>query len=372
MKNPFQKETAISKIEKQIAQFEAQRAELEKKKTIVEQLLAEHKTTMRAFVRDNPTLDPPAELRHPVSIARDHLEAITESMTEADEQLIELRSALISARDQAERDTAADADEALADFVDREFAPAIATATAAISKACTAYLARMPEGLAVVESRPWARPLGHPRSNADRYNRNEILAAILAESLFAAAPDAFEAQDSARGRTHILQRLFSLDQTVPQTFVEEALPAAARNPAKLLLSDRLRARAAAKRAGTPAAVDRAPEPEPTPQPPRPGLEDVEVFATKHFAYQADEFGTPIICGRRWVHNVPSLAADAAVAAEVALRTDTPEGKDAFDAEKEYRRQSGSTGDHFIELEGCVNLGDPCNFLGRDGELAAAE
>lgn len=371
MRNILKKDP-ISAARDHIARVEAAIVKITTKIDLTEKEVEKHRAARRDHIRADPGAEIPGEIRHGLDIAERMLVANREERAELDAHLRELQDALASARDQAERDAAAAADEALADFVDREFAPAIANATAAIGKACAAYLARMPEGLAVVESRPWSRPAGHFQSNSSCFSREEILAGILAESLFASVPDAFEAQDTARGYTNVLQRLFEIEQAVPQMFVDGALPPAAGNPAKLLLSDRLRARAAAKRAGAPAAIDRAPEPEPAPPVPRSGLKEVEVFATKHFAYQADESAKPRIVGRRWIHNVPSLVADAALAAEVALRTDTREGKDAFEAEKEYRRQSGSTGDRFIQIEDCVDLGDPCDFLDRGDELAAAE
>ncbi|MES0100902.1 hypothetical protein [Mesorhizobium sp. M0019] len=371
VKNPFSKSSPISKIEADIAQKEAARGELTKKQSLVDKALEEHKTAMRAFVRDNPSLDPPAELRHSVAIARDHLEAIVESIAEGDQQLVDLRTALAATRDQDTRDEAARADEALADFVDKEVAPELAKAAAIFGKACAAFMARVPEGLNVVEARSWSREQHHPLRHHDHFIPAELLRAIVAENLFAAAPDLFEHRSSVFGRDQVLARMFGLDRQIPEMRSDGTPPAAIRDPATVLLSDRLRARAAAKRAGQPTAVDSDPAPAAAPEPDIAA--DVEVFATRDFAFVENASGRHHICQRRWVHLVPSLVADAAVDQDVALRTDTPEGQDAFDAEKQYRKNSMSIPESGLGLADCFDLGDVLGLVEDPGEdLAAAE
>lgn len=372
MKNPFSKSSSspIFKIEAQIAQLEASRLELAKKKSDVEKVLDEQKATMRAFVRDNPSLDPPAELRHSVASARDHLEVIVESIAEGDEQILDLRAGLAVARDQEERDQTAKADEALADFVDKEFAPELAKAVAIIGKACTAYLAKVPEGLAVVESREWSREQHHPFRHHDHFTRSELLRAIVAEYLFANAPDLFEHRSSLHGRDQVLARMFGIDQQIPEMRSDGTPPPAVRDPSRVLLSDRLRARAAAKRVGEPAAPDALPAPASAPDCDKPA--NVEVFVLQDFSYVENIRGSRALCGRRWARFVPEPVADAAVDAGLALRTDTPEGQDAFEAEKEYRKNSMTAPASGLSLADCFDLGDPCGFLDRDEGLAAAE
>jgi len=360
----------MSKVEAQIAQFASARLELTKKQSIVEKLLDEHKAAMRAFVRDNPALDPPAELRHSVAVARDHLEVIVESIAEGDQQLADLRAGLAAARDQEAREQAAKADEALADFVDKEFAPEVAKGTAIIGKASAAFMARISEGLAVVESREWSRPRDHARRYAGHFSREELLTAIVAESLFAAAPGLFEHRSSVYGRDQVLARMFGLDREIPEMRSDGTPPAPVRDPAKALLSSRLRARAAAKRAGAPATADAEPEAPAAPAPTTPTA--VEVFATRDFAYVESSKGRHALCGRRWVHLVPPLVADAAADENLALRTDTAEGKDAFEAEKAYRKNSMSIPESGLSLADCFDLGDVLGLLDPNEDLAAAE
>lgn len=371
MKNPF-KSSPTSKVEAQIAQLEAARVELTKKQSTVEKLLDEHKTAMRAFVRDNPSLDPPVAIRQSVADARDHIEAIIESIAEGDEQLRALRAELAAARDQEERNDAAKADEALAGFIDNEFAPELAKAAAIIGKACAAYLAKVPDGLAIAESRSWARPRDHARRHAHHFSRKELLAAIVAEQIFAVAPALFEERSSTSERDHVLARMFGLDHEIPTMRLDGSPPAPVGDPARVLLSDRLRARAAARRTGEPTRPDVEVDPPEAKAPEPKRLPDVQVFATRDFAFVENAAGRHALCGARWVHLVPALVAEAALERRVGLRTDTAEGRDAFEAEKASRKGSRRTPDSGLSLAECFNLGDPCGYMNHGQVLAAAE
>ncbi|MER8553615.1 hypothetical protein NKH37_15740 [Mesorhizobium sp. M1217] len=370
MKSPFRKNPlAVAEVE--IQKFENAIAKIDAKIGLTEREIDRHRAARRAHILSDPEAEIPAETRHGLALAEDLLRSTHEERAEMVSGLEELRHALVAARAKEEREAAAKVDEALADFVDRELAPEVAKAAAALGKACSAYLAKMPEGLAVVESREWSRPRDHARRHADHFSREELLTAIVAESLFAAAPGLFEHQSSVFGRVQTLGRLFDIDKEIPQSRSDGTPPAAIRDPARVLLSDRLRARAAAKRAGAPAGVDAEPAEAPMPEPDQPA--NVEIFVLKDFAYVENDRGGRALCGRRWSRLVPEPVADAAVEAGLALRTNEAKGQDAFNAEKQYRKNSMSIPESGLGLADCFDLGDVLGLVEDPGEdLAAAE
>lgn len=258
MKRLFSKDP-VSTIQEQLSKFEAGLAQLVKRRIVVADLLKEGREKRRAFIGQNPGVDVPAELRHGISAAEGDAKATMEEIAEYEAQISALREALVHVRQQGIREEAAKADEALADFVDGEFGPEIAQAIAIMNKAVTGFWSKIPEGIAVVEAREWSRDFHHPRRFADTFNREEILGAIIAEAVFEAAPAVFEHLSSIHGRQQVLLRMFDLTEPVPTMKSDGTPPPVVRNAHKVLLSDRLRARAAATRNGVSTVADKAPQ-----------------------------------------------------------------------------------------------------------------
>lgn len=372
MKNPFSKNSPVAKFQDLLAKFEAGLDQLQKRRVVVGDLLEQGREKRRAFIRDNPGIEVPAELRHAIGAAEGDARATAEEIAEYEAQISELRDGLVHERQRGAREEAAKADEALADFVDREFGPELAKAIAIVSKAVTAFSTKIPEGIAIVEAREWSRDPHHPRRFADSFSREEILGAIIAEAIFEAAPAVFEHLSSIHGRQQVLRRMFDLNEPIPTTRSDGTPPPVVRNAHRTLLSDRLRARAAATRNGEQTVVDRTAEaPAAMPDTKAP-TDEVQIVAIRDSAFVESASGKRKLCGRRWVHNVPALAADAALDAGLALRTDTPEGRDAFEAEKEYRRTSMTVPSAGLLLEDCEDLKDPCNFFDDPDNLEADE
>lgn len=95
--------------------------------------------------------------------------------------------------------------------------------------------------------------------------------------------------------------------------------------------------------------------------------EVEVFVMKDFRYvkNDNDFNCWEMCSRRMKRWLPEPVADAAVEAGFALRIDTPEGCDAYEADQSYRKSALTSWDgpkHFTDF---ADLGDPLGFFGGE-------
>ncbi|AWC22216.1 hypothetical protein CO731_01672 [Aminobacter sp. MSH1] len=365
MKNPFKK-TPVGRLKEQIGKFEVGLEQLKRREILVADLLEKGREKRRAFIRDNPGIEVPAEIRHAISVAEDDAQSTKEEIGEYEIQLADLAAALIREQDNATKETAAKADEEMATAIDQQVGPELKKAMAALRTAVEAFYAIVPEELQLVESRTWSRAPDNARKHADHFSRDELLSAVVAEMIYEIAPSLFD-----RGKTYdtdlAIRRMFDLAAEVPTMRLDGAAPAAVPNTHRTLISDRLRARAAAVLSGQiepPLATGARSDPTRAAQT-EPSRSQTEIYATRDIAYVEGISGRRRLCGRRWVHQVPDLVADVAVGAGFALRTDTEEGRAAFDREKEYRRTSMTVPSAGLSLEDCEDLGDPCGFLGSD-------
>ena len=360
MKNPF-KSDPVDRAKKQIAGIEQALAELRKRQSIVERLVDENKAKLRAFVRDNPAADPPAELRQYVIVSREDLEATTDTIVELDEQLGELRAALATEEDRARREVEATELETSANAVDAaaaELRKAVASVAAAAGKMRSA----LPTNVPIVESRSWARLRDDEHPNRDFYESNELVSAVVAEALAHASPTLFLRRHEGMGSGSIaLLRMVRLAEAIPGHRVETWDCPAIANAAELLLSRRLRKMAEAVRSGD--ELRHRPETSEAgaDSPAAPFAGDVEIFVGSPFSYIKDASGRRNLIGARWVHRVPDAVATEAVNRGLALRTDTPEGRAKFEQERTYRETSMSTPFSAVRAEDCEDLGDPCGY-----------
>lgn len=366
MRNPFRKDGSVAKAEKLIADLEANQVELRKKRDVVQKLLDGHKSALRDFVRANPSEDIPAELRHSLSIAKLHLESLGETLAEGDEQLVELRQALVFEQERGEREAAAAKLEAVAKAIDAAGAD-LKAAMAAAGKAAAAIEKALPDDLVVFELHDESYGK-RPRYRTERgpVSRREMVAMILAEGLVHVAPDAF---DTKYGYEQRLVRFFNLaGNPVFKVDLRPDVSVDAATAARQVISDRLRARAAAILAGeaAPETDDVAPkplvEPEPEAQP------DVAVFVVEHFSYVSNWAGGLTLCGRNTVRDVPAQVAEQAIARSLAL----PVGDPAALAKLAELDAVAVNVPYLPTADECEPLGDLCGFLDRPDELEAAE
>lgn len=363
MKNPF-KPNPVDRARKQIVEVETALAELQKRRHIVEKMVDENKAKLRAFVRDNPTADPPAELRQYVIVSREDLEATTDTIAELEQQITELRGSLAAEEDKARREAEAKRLEAAADGVDVA-ADDLRKATAAVAAAAAKMQRALPKEIALVESRSWARLPGDRDPHRDAYTAEELVAAVVAEALASVRPSLFVERSEPNCGSVALLRMSNVAAPVPAYRLDGPVEPAVENGAELLISRRLRSLAATIRSG--GDLKKRNEPTDAPNPPAPNAGDVEIFVTSPIAYAEDASGRRRLLGGRWVHRVPDAVAEEAVARGLAHRTDTPEGRATFDKERAYRETSMSSPSSSLCLEDCEDLGDPCGFIAEAAE-----
>lgn len=247
MKNPFRK-SSVGKLKDQLEKFESGLGHLRRREILVADLLEKGREKRRTFIRDNPGIEVPPEIRHAIGAAEGDARATAEEIIEYEQQIADLRAALVREEDRVAREADAKTVEDMATAIDQQVAPELEKSMAALRKAAEAFLAIVPEDLKLVESRSWARARGHAREYADHFDRQELLAGVVAEMIYAVAPSLFD-----RGKTYdtdlAIRRMFNLDAAVPTTRFDGAPPAALPDAHRALVSDRLRARAAAIRSG---------------------------------------------------------------------------------------------------------------------------
>ncbi|WP_378948045.1 hypothetical protein [Mesorhizobium sp. ANAO-SY3R2] len=247
MKNPFAK-NPVGRLKDQIGKFETGLEQLKRREIVVADLLEKGREKRRAFIRDNPGVEVPSEIRHAIGAAESDASSTAEEISEYQEQLKDLRAALELEEATAAKEVAAKIDEDMADAIDRQVAPEFKKAMAVLRTAVEAFYAIVPEGLELVESRTWSRVPNHARRHADHFSRDELLRAIVAEHIYEAAPKMFDSGRSYDSE-HSLSRVFNLTAEVPTMRLDGSPPAAVPNAHRPLISDRLRARAAAIRSG---------------------------------------------------------------------------------------------------------------------------
>lgn len=303
--------------------------------------------------------------------AADNLETIDSVLADIGEETAAAEARLAAAQEADARSKATKELTAYADQFDNA-AVALDTALKAVSKAYGSLVAAIPDTLAVVDIDGVAIPTeelarrGVPGLYAlqDGYSAparpHDLARLVLAEGLSKAVPSAFAYAGENQGYRVSLDRAADLGVHPRRKHddLSELQYQSAREAASLLVSNRLRDRAAAIATGElpPLLADRSPvkpvnrkQPEKTPA-------EVMVFATRSFAFRIRDDRPPTLCGALWAHPVPADAADVAVRKGVALRLDTPEGERAFEA---VRAGKGTRG---VNNLGTIHI-DDCQFIG---------
>lgn len=244
----FQKGDQIAKLSDLVGKFERGLETLQRRRGVVDDMLAKAKERRRAFIQENPGQEIPAEIRHAITTAEIDARSTAEEIEEYELQLCQQRAELVSAREQYAREEAAAALEATASGVDKAAAD-LAAAMKTAGRAIKALRAILPETSPFEISEYGGRPRN--RGERDEATSREALAMIVAESLAREAPDLFDRINIEHARAEALFRFFDLQQepgyhsdTAPEA---PALDAAA--AAKVLISDRLRTTAREIKAG---------------------------------------------------------------------------------------------------------------------------
>lgn len=363
MRNPF-KGDQIAKLKDMIAKTESAIEKTTVRRGVSEKLLGEYKEKRRAALRDDPE-NLPAELRHSIDIAERDLIATDEEIADLQESLTELQEGLVAAEEKKAGEKSAATLEAVAGKVDAAAAD-LEVAMKAVAKAAKALEAALPPTLAVYEQTGHERP--KDREERGPATPREIVSATVAEALIAVVPEVFDQPRAFYGYEQVLRRFFHLSADRPAYRTDESpqsgdgLPA--RTAAQKLISDRLRARAAAIRAGEASSMieDRKPWAPPPVAAEEDSISEVSVFVKTSFSYVSNDFGHVELVGNRWTRWVPAPVAEVAIKKGYALSMDTPAGQNAFAAEREYRQNSNVSISSRLTHEDCVPLGDVMKLI----------
>jgi hypothetical protein len=366
MKNPL-KRSPLATAEDNVRKHEIALQRIAEKHTAAERQVDEHRASRRSALLQDPEADIPAAIRRDLEAAQRFVVELRRDRDDLKRGLEEARAALAHERERGERESAASVLETAGTNLDK-VAAELHAAMAGVAKSIERLMSAIPADVASYPADHTTRPAG--RRGGPFASPSEVTAALVAEALYAAAPDLFdETTDMIQtgfglAPTHLrriaLHRIDLLSDQ-PRASFDQSRPGATAIEAARAISDQWRDRADRIRAGDliPDVSTVATE---WPKPEDPGRANVEVFATKAFAFVGSPNGNRRLCGDKWVHSVPAAVADVAVAASVALRTDTREGRDAFEARKEYRNRSMTTVESTVRLDDCVDLGDVLGLL----------
>lgn len=369
MRNPL-KRNPITAAESELANLAARRETLETRRANAAAALDAARSARRNALSNDPTMDLSA-LNRAVRDGEDELETLSGVLADLADEVANADRRLTDAKDDELRAASAKALEGVAIAVDNAAAD-LERGLSIVGKAYAALVAAIPETLHVVELDERIVPPERSTTisppgvfQVEEYSRqalpNDLARAVLAEGLSRLCPMAFGYRRERGDWRFELRRAMHLAATRP-SFSTPDLAAGGRSvpateAAVHLISGRLRDRAKHIVAG-----DMSPNLEDAPifrpQPAPPVIPEVEVYVVENVCFSINEREARRIHGRGWVAWMPEDAAAAAVAAGKALRTDTPEGAAAFQAQKDLRKQSPFGGSQMSGLgrQDCYDLG----------------
>ena len=245
MKNPFKRSTE-QQVADQLAKFQSGLDTLQRRSQVVDDLLTKAREKRRDFIAANPGVEVPAETRHAITIAEIDAKSTAEEIEEYRAHIAELESALVAAREREARQVVAGELNNAAKRVDA-LEGDMRKAASALSAAASSVLRILDDYPDLVQARPWSWPEEHRRRHHDHFAGGDLVGAVMAELLFGGVPEAFEV--GAFGRSVVLRRMDAITAPVPSMVFEGETPPAVEKPASVLISERLRARAAATVSG---------------------------------------------------------------------------------------------------------------------------
>jgi molecular chaperone GrpE (heat shock protein) len=336
--------TDIAAIEGELSQLERRRAQLAESldaatnKAI--QISAERRDLIIAN-RDRQTLH---RANSKVREAEEQRVALDDALHALEEKIAEITKRLEEAKAQADRNRIAQLLEQEADAVDK--------ATSAVEKAAKQLGGTYEQLRSAMSAASILQTLDRRRLAEDR-----VAGLITAEALAAAAPDLFATEPGDIGVSSILRRGFSLGNGVVrfETRDQEQLAesSGAHAYAEHLLTSRLRAKAAAIRAGDePAVFPSAPSAPVEKFARRPELRHVLFLEPVRYLGRG---GQPVIHAA-WTARVPAPVAKAAIKQGLALDADTDAGRAKMKEMAEHRRRVSRRLDATITVEDTIDLG----------------
>lgn len=245
MKNPFKRNSRLVELKDQLNKFDTGLSQLQKRREVVADILEQGRARRRDFIRDNPGVEIPAEVRHSVATAEIDAKSTDEEIAEYESHMRDLRSAIEQESGRVSREEEAARLEAIAKNIDAAGVE-LKAALASVAKIVDKIEAEIPTDVVVIELGSNDRP--QHRDQHGSATSSELVAMVVAEGLADVAPQLFEMK---YGYESFLQRFFELEKARPE-WRSYNLPGPAHDAVsatRFVISDRLRAQAEAIRAG---------------------------------------------------------------------------------------------------------------------------
>lgn len=246
--------------------------------------------------------------------AGDEIASIDELLVEIDAQVLSTEARLVAEREAAQRNQAANRLEALRPAI-LHAAAELDLAAVKLGKAFDALVRIMPDGFRVVDI------------HGKFAGRSEYAAALLAEAMFAAAPEAFDVFYQNSGHQAALHRVFGLAARPDYRAADRqaaALSASAAAAAELLIIGRLTDLAQKIREGGEPIASSAFQPAPAKASniaPTLPSETITIIAREDFALRLSASGPTVEVRLLETHTLPHDAAGMAITTGVAFRAD---------------------------------------------------
>ena len=189
---------------------------------------------------------------------------------------------------------------------------------------------------------------------------------LAAEALAGATPDLFVDEPGELGVASVLSRGFPLGHDVVRFVTRDqqqlAMPSGARKHAELLITTRLRTKAAAIRSGDEPAVLPSAPPDPAPHVTRRSSQRHVLFLQP--VRYTNRLGQPVFHDA-WTARVPAPVAEAAIKRGVAIDADTDAAQEKMTEMAELRRRTSPRIPAAV-VGNTVDLGD---YLAEEAETS---
>jgi len=268
--------------------------------------------------------------------------ALDDALRALDHQIAEVTALFEQAKDKTERDR-------VAQVLDQE-ADKVETASSALDKAAKQF------GAAYQQLRSAMSPASCLRTLEEPLRPDKVANIVAAEALAGAIPGLFSDERGLAAVASVLRRGLSIgDGAILFECLKDpkewANAPGARKHAEVLITQRLREKAAAIRSGTEPAVLPSAPPEPNRRIPKPPKRHVLFLKPVRYTQR----GRPVLCSA-WTALVPVAVAEAAIKQGLALDADTDEARQKMSEMSEQRRRIPQRLGPAVTIDDTVDLG----------------
>jgi hypothetical protein len=334
--------TEVATIEGELTKLEQRRAQLAESLDAATHNAINASAARRELIianRDQKSLE---DANAKVRDAEERRVALGDALLALNQKIAETTTGLEEAKDKAERDRIAQVLDQEADAVEKE--------SLAIDKAAKEFASAFRKLRSALSPASCLRTTERHRLREDR-----VAGLLAAEALAGAAPALFVQEPGELGVASVLARGFPLGDDVVRFVTRDqqrlGKSSGAHEHAELLITTRLRDKAAAIRSGHEPCILPSAPPEPPPRPRRPAQRHVLFL---HPIRYTDRLGR-LVMHDAWAARVPAPVADAAIKRGVAIDADTEAARNKMTEMAELRgRRSARM--PAVTVEDSIDLG----------------